>query len=312
MELDNEVTKLKMLEASYKNNHYKLEDKVTKEYPRDIMITEKLITAVKQDILMVEPRDNGEEKFTYIIINGERIEDRKIAGEKLMEAIKKISIYEKTVIGSYRNLVLEVGYNLTKNEYKFMLKGKTEYFGTFGTSADGNIVRLDNAIEKIPERLKRFEEKLDETKKQFIQAKAELEKPFGRAEELKEKIIRLAELNRLLEMDDDKERQGKTGYTVSDKLAEKIVTFMENYDSSFEYGSDIAGQSDRKEYIQTVKNDFLNGDGQKYSETLERLKNVTTKAGIDASAIQSELIICERLYDMAEEACSGQDLEQER
>ena len=207
MDLDNEVTKLKMLEANYKSNRYRLEDKVAKNYPEEIARTEKLIEAVKKDISEVEPKAEGEEKFTSITINGEKISDKKIAGEKLLEAISKVKINESKFIGKYRNMDLEVSYNFFTNEHNFSLNGAAKHSGELGASADGNIIRLDNALEKMPEKLNRLEEKLISTKEQLENAKEELKKPFEKADELKTKVLRLAELNKLLDMGEVEEKR---------------------------------------------------------------------------------------------------------
>lgn len=207
MDLDNEVTKLKMLEANFKSNRYRLEDKVAKNYPEEIARTEKLIEAVKKDMANVEPKAEGEEKFTSITIKDERIFDKKIAGEKLLEAIKTVKINESKIIGKYRNMDLEVSYNFFTNAHDFSLNGAAKHSGELGTSADGNIIRLDNAIEKMPEKLNRLEEKLISTKEQLENAKEELKKPFEKADELKSKVLRLAELNKLLDLGEVEEKR---------------------------------------------------------------------------------------------------------
>ena len=207
MDLDNEVTKLKMLEANYKSNRYRLEDKVAKNYPEEISRTEKLIEAVKKDIKDVEAKAEGDEKFTSIIILGEKNTDKKLAGEKLLEAIAKVKINESKVIGKYRNMDLEVSYNFFTNDHNFSLNGAAKHSGKLGTSADGNITRLDNVLEKMPEKLKRLEEKLISTKEQLENAKEELKKPFEKADELKNKVLRLAELNKLLDMGEVEEKR---------------------------------------------------------------------------------------------------------
>lgn len=207
MDLDNEVTKLKMLEANYKSNRYRLEDKVAKNYPEEIARTEKLIEAVKKDIKDVEAKAEGEEKFTSITIGVEKILDKKLAGERLLEAISKVKINESKVIGKYRNMDLEVSYNFFTNSHNFSLNGAAKHSGELGTSADGNITRLDNALEKMPEKLNRLEEKLISTKEQLENAKEELKKPFEKADELKSKVLRLAELNKLLDMADVEEKR---------------------------------------------------------------------------------------------------------
>ena len=185
----------------------KRNDKVAKTYPEEIARTEKLIEAVKKDIADVEPQGEGENKFTSITIKGEKIFDKKVAGEKLLEAIKTVKINESKIIGKYRNMDLEVSYNFFTNSHNFSLNGAAKHSGELGTSADGNITRLDNALEKMPEKLKRLEEKLVSTKEQLENAKEELKKPFEKADELKNKVLRLAELNKLLDMGEVQEKR---------------------------------------------------------------------------------------------------------
>ena len=235
MDLDNEVTKLKMLEANYKSNRYRLEDKVAKNYPEEIARTEKLIEAVKKDIENVEPKAESEEKFTSITIGGEKISDKKLAGEKLLEAISKVKINESKVIGKYRNMDLEVSYNFFTNDHNFSLNGAAKHSGELGTSADGNITRLDNALERMPDKLKRLEEKLVSTKEQLENAKEELKKPFEKAEELKTKVLRLAELNKLLDMGEVEEKVNDNPLLEDVKRA--IVDFCkyEYEDESYTY-----------------------------------------------------------------------------
>lgn len=234
MDLDNEVTKLKMLEANYKSNRYRLEDKVAKNYPEAIARIEKLIEAVKKDIADVEPQGEGENKFTSITIKGEKIFDKKVAGEKLLEAIKTVKINESKMIGKYRNMDLEVSYNFFTNDHNFSLNGAAKHSGELGTSADGNITRLDNALEKMPDKLKRLEEKLISTKEQLENAKEELKKPFEKADELKNKVFRLAELNKLLDMGDVEEKRNNSPLVEDVKRA--IIDFCNReYEENHSY-----------------------------------------------------------------------------
>lgn len=234
MDLDNEVTKLKMLETNYKSNRYRLEDKVSKSYPEEIVRTEKQIEAIKKDIENVEPQGNGENKFTSITILGEKIFDKKTAGEKLLEAIKTVKVNENKVIGQYRGLDLEISYNFLTNEHNFSLNGASKHFGELGTSADGNITRLDNAIERMPEKVVRLQEKLQATKDQLENAKEELKKSFEKAEELKSKVLRLAELNKLLDMGDVEEKDNPNPLIEDVKRA--IIDFINReYDENHSY-----------------------------------------------------------------------------
>ncbi|EJP18899.1 SNF2 family N-terminal domain protein [Peptostreptococcaceae bacterium AS15] len=223
MDLDNEVTKLKMLESNFKSNRYKLEDKVAKAYPKEIERIQNLIESVKTDINNVEPQGTGEDKFTSMTIGEEKIIDKKLAGERLFDAIKVVKIDESKVIGKYRNMDLEVSYDMFINQHIFSLNGATKHKGELGTSADGNITRLDNVLEKMPEKLKRLEEKLESTKKQLENAKEELKKPFEKAEELKTKVLRLAELNKLLDMGEVEEK--KNDNPLIEDVKKAIVDF---------------------------------------------------------------------------------------
>ena len=200
MDLDNEVTKLKMLEANYKSNRFRLEDKVLQGYPSEISRCEKQIEAVKHDKAALEPQGEGENKFTSITLNGKDYRDRKEAAQALLTAIQEVKIGEDKIVGRYRNFDLEIGYDLFHNVHTFVLKGEYRYSGELGSSADGNLTRLDHALDRMPEKLKELEEKLNATKASLETAKEELAKPFEKAAELQGKVLRLAELNKLLDM----------------------------------------------------------------------------------------------------------------
>lgn len=200
MDLDIEVTKLKMLEGNYKSNLYSLEDKIIKTYPREIEKYKKLIEGAKSDIDRTRPQGTGDNKFTSIKICDEVITDRKLAGDKILEAVKGVKLGDKKLIGEYRGFPIEVTYNFLTNEHNFNLKGSNNHYGDLGQNRDGNITRMDNVLERIPDSLKRFEEKLEATKEQIEIAKEEVKKPFDKAEELRNKTVRLAEINRLLDM----------------------------------------------------------------------------------------------------------------
>ena len=202
MDLDNQVTKLKMLEANFKANRYSLEDKVTKTYPKEIQRLEMQIEAIRQDQQLVEPQGTGENRFTFLVLGSKIYHDKKEAGEELLEAVKRVKIGEEKIIGQYRNFDLAVSYNSFANQYTFALKGEATHYGTLGTSADGNITRLDNVLDKMAERLAVQEDKLFSVKEQLENAKEELKKPFEKEGELQEKVLRLAELNKLLDMGD--------------------------------------------------------------------------------------------------------------
>lgn len=205
MILDTEITKLKILESNYKSNLYKLEDKINITYPEKILKLQQLIDAVKEDIQNIEPQNTGENKFTSITIKGKTYTNKKTAGEKILSEIRKVKIGQTKDIGTYRNFDISVKYDSFTEIHKFYLTGKTTYVGDIGLSAEGNITRFDNAISKIPETLERFKNELINTQNQLETAKKEIEKPFVYAEELRTKLLRLAELNILLDVTYKKE-----------------------------------------------------------------------------------------------------------
>ncbi len=229
MDLDNEVTKLKMLEANYRSNKYQLEDKVNKTYPKNIERTEKSIKAMEKDMADVEFLGSGEHKFTSLTLGAEKIYDKKEAGEKLLEAIKSVKINESKVIGQYRNFDLEVSYNFLTNQHTFKLKGEAEHFGEFGDSADGNLTRLDNALDKMGTRLENLNQSLQGYREALENAKVELTKPFDKADVLRDKTLRLAEINKLLDMGDVEELVNKS--PLIEDLKRAIIDYT-NYEFS--------------------------------------------------------------------------------
>lgn len=235
MDLDVEVSKLKMLESNFKSNLYKLEDKVVKFYPKEIERLKERIENLKEDIKNVEPyrevdknlkEDN---KFTSLIIDGKKYIDKKIAGEFLLNKIKGVKIYREMdkdgeKIGDYRNFDLSIKYDSFFNKYNFILKGKGEYRGEFGTDEIGNITRMDNVLDKLPERLENTISKLKDIEEQFQTAKIEIQKTFPQAELLKDKTLRLAEVNNLLDM--GKSEDISQDNLLLEEVKEELIDFL--------------------------------------------------------------------------------------
>lgn len=262
MDLDVEVSKLKMLESNFKSNLYKLEDKVVKFYPKEIERLEIKIENLKKDIEHVEPykdtenqeqtinmvqgafvgieelngknMETGKEKlskFTSLTLDGRKYTDKKLAGEFLInriKAIKRSELVDKnkdTLIGQYRNFNLYAFYDSFASQYKFKLQGQESHYGEFGTDEIGNITRMDNVLDKLPERLEQTLGKLKDTKKQFEIAKLEVEKKFPQDDLLKEKNLRLAEVNNLLDMGKSGEKEN-TDEVLLKEVKEEIINFI--------------------------------------------------------------------------------------
>ena len=226
MELDIEVTKLKLLKSSYNNDCYKMQDNITKIYPKEIDRLKQLIENFNHDIEAVEPKKKGENSFTSITLNGEKILDKEKAGNTLMEVIKKVGVKKDQVVGNYRGFELLIGYNNVLNEHEFTLKGKAIHTGILGKSELGNITRMDNVIEKMKDNLQVFKDKKTDVEKQLEIEKEELKKPFEKEEELRKKQQRLSELNLKLNIDDD----ANNDYMLEEEKKKKKGEKEEDYD----------------------------------------------------------------------------------
>ncbi|WP_236564329.1 helicase-related protein [Streptococcus halichoeri] len=297
MDLDVEVSKLKMLESNFKSNLYKMEDKVVKFYPKEIESLKEKIENLKKDIEKVEPyreeklekydqttlENMGENekqvgvkadkeavsKFTSLTLNGKKYTDKKQAGEFLInriKGIKKLDDFhsEEVKIGEYRNFDLFVYYDSFSNQYKFNLKGEENHYGEFGTDEIGNITRMDNVLDGMPERLEQTLGKLKDTENQLETVKLEIKKKFPQAELLKEKTLRLAEVNNLLDMG-QKEDLKEEKNPLLEEVKEELIHFLnkeydeahsiEDFDTMFPDLTDIGlaytTTPDEKHEIQT-------------------------------------------------------------
>lgn len=234
MDLDVEVTKLKMLEANHKSNIYKLEDRIIKVYPKEIERLEDRIEKLKLDIQNVLSQGSGETKFTQMEIKGVVYTDKKEAGEKLLESLKIANIKNNQVLGRYRNFDIEISYDSFSNKFNFSLNNNLKHIGEIGESADGNITRMDNVLDKLDDKLKDAVAKLEATKTQLENAKIEVQKPFEKADVLKEKTLRLAEINRLLDLGEVEEKENPNPLLEDVKKA--IIDFCNReYESGLSY-----------------------------------------------------------------------------
>ena len=202
MDLDIEVSKLKLLYQSHLSQRYALEDKLIKKFPTDIKTYEILIDGYENDIQLA--KDNTfpvEDGISTMVIEGVAHNDKKAAGSAILELCHAMTSPEKKYIGTYRGFNMYLSFNSFEKEYNVTLEGALQHSISVGGDIQGNITRLDNLISRLPDRLEACKEKLAETEKQIENAKAEIERPFPKEQELKEKSERLAELNALLDMD---------------------------------------------------------------------------------------------------------------
>ena len=202
MDLDIQVSKLQLLKQSYLSQKYEMEDKVMTYFPQQIKQQEKWIAEYTEDLAHVKahtPKDR--ETFPPMQIQGTVYADKKEAGQALIAACKAMKSPEPVVLGAYRGFGMELSYNTFSKEFVVELKGQRSYPVALGTDIYGNITRIDNEIEKIPDRLVHCQERLETLKEQLETAKLEVQKPFAQEEELQQKTARLGELNVMLDMD---------------------------------------------------------------------------------------------------------------
>ena len=202
MDLDIDVSRLKLLKANHLSQIYSLEDKVHKEFPAKIAALEERIKGFDKDIATANSHPAGDkDNFCGMTVKGVSFSEKKDAGEAIIAACKAMSSPDAINFGSYRGFDMELSFDTFSKEYKITLIGELRHTVILGTDIFGNILRLDNAIGAFSERQIACKEQLDDTKVQLENAKAESQKPFPHEEELKTKSARLAELNTLLDMD---------------------------------------------------------------------------------------------------------------
>ena len=202
MDLDIEVSKLKLLKANHLSQKYSLEDKILKEFPMRISSLEQRIVGVKADIACAEEHTHpNEDGFCPMEIKGTVYTDKKAAGTELLAVCKSMTTPDPIPLGSYRGFEMSLMFDSMSRQYVITLKNECTHNVSLGTDIFGNIQRLDNSIAGLSDKLKAAEEQLTETKKQLETAKKDVEIPFPREEELATKTARLAELDAMLNLD---------------------------------------------------------------------------------------------------------------
>lgn len=201
-DLDIQVSKLRLLKSSYLSEKYALEDKIIKYYPKKIAQTKELISGLESDLKRAEEHPKPtDDRFVGIEVQGVFFSEKTDAGQKIIEACAKMTSPDPIPLGKYRGFDLELSFESFEKVYQVKVKGNTSRTISLGTDAIGNITRIDNAIEKIPERLELQKQELEGVENQLVTAKKEVEKPFDKEQELTEKTERLSVLNGLLNVD---------------------------------------------------------------------------------------------------------------
>ena len=202
MDLDIQVSKLKVLKQSYLSERYDLEDRILKHFPQTIAEYEQRIVCYKADTALTEQhKPQGEEKFCPMTLRGIRYTEKAAAGEMLLAICKEYPLSAPIEIGSYRGFKMEIFYDTVGTHYCLNLCGQAKYEVELGSDPLGNLTRIENELAKLPARLEAAQTKRAETIAQLENAKVEVQKPFAFEEELKEKSERLNALNIELNLD---------------------------------------------------------------------------------------------------------------
>ena len=202
MDLDIQVQKLKMLKSNFLSEKYGLEDKVIKFYPQQIAYLKSRVEGLTKDVetAKLHPKPIDEQPLG-MMVSGVSYSEKAEAGQAIINACKSMNSPDAIPLGEYRGFQMELYFDTMQRNYVVKLKGETSRDVPLGDDAHGNIVRIDNGIERFEETLADTKNSLENTEKQFETAKQEIEKPFAKEEELKAKTARLDELNILLNMD---------------------------------------------------------------------------------------------------------------
>ena len=203
MDLDVQVSKLKLLKANHTSQIYRLESDIAKNFPVQISALKERIAGMQVDSQVVKSVDLQDNDTFAMTVGNVLYEDKKEAGEALIAAcagLKTVSTGGK--VGEYHGFTLSASYNMFSNAFELTMKGKCSYKLEIGKDPVGNMQRIHNTLSSIDRKLTESEQKLETVQQQLATAQEEVKKPFPKEAELNEKIERLSELNALLNMDE--------------------------------------------------------------------------------------------------------------
>ena len=203
MDLDVQVSKLKLLKANHTSQIYRLESDIAKNFPVQISALKERIAGMQVDSQVVKSVDLQDNDTFAMTVGNVLYEDKKEAGEALIAAcagLKTVSTGGK--VGEYHGFTLSASYNMFSNAFELTIKGKCSYKLEIGKDPVGNMQRIHNTLSSIDRKLTESEQKLETVQQQLATAQEEVKKPFPKEAELNEKIERLSELNALLNMDE--------------------------------------------------------------------------------------------------------------
>ena len=202
MDLDVDVARLKLMKASHQSQQFRLEDNLLRHFPEQIRQNESFVEGFTADMQTLSAHPHPVDGFAGMEVKGDLLTDKDNAGAAILEAFKDAKGMEPVPIGSYRGFAMSLTVEDFGLDFVLTLKGKMNHRVTLGKDARGNLTRIDNVLNAMPDRLQNVRNTLDALTAQMETAKAELGKPFPQEDELRTKSARLAELNAELNIDD--------------------------------------------------------------------------------------------------------------
>ena len=202
MDLDVDVQRLRLMKGDHQSKRYKLEDQIMRYYPQEIEKQKGFIAGFEQDQETLRKHPLPEKDFVGMEIEGKTFLDKEEAGQAILDACKKVSANKDLKLGNYRGFKMTLYYNPLTSAFMLQLKGAMSHPVELGTDARGNLTRIENALNSIPQRINNAQQKMETLIQQETTAKAEVDKPFPQEEELAIKSKRLAELDSILNLDD--------------------------------------------------------------------------------------------------------------
>lgn len=202
MNLDVEVSKLRLLKSSFQSQKYTLEDNLARYFPREIAETKARIAALESDIHTRDTHPAPADSFVGIELDGICYTERVAAGEAFLNLLPTVQDTKPVHVGSFRGFDVEASLEQF-GKHVLTLKGSSEHHVELGSDALGNVMRVENALTGMDKQLEKSRARLEGLERQTENARAELEKPFPQEAELAEKSARLIELNAELDMENN-------------------------------------------------------------------------------------------------------------
>ena len=198
MELDVDVTKLKIMKADYQNKRFRMEDDLQKRFPERIAAYRAHVQNLEADIAVVEQHPHSKDDFIGMQVGEWIYHDKESAGEAILEQLENIKGLEPVAIGTYRGFTASL--RLNGFHHELLLHGAATHVVELGQDARGNLTRMDNALNKLPQTLQETQDEIDNLLRQCEAARAELAKPFPQEEELRQKSAQLVFLDSQLKI----------------------------------------------------------------------------------------------------------------